>query len=92
MELTAEEFLVKNKVLEKPELSNFNLMLSRDAHIKTQENIKKAMVEFAKYHVEQALKEAVGCVNIYDYAENKDYSKFLEEDSILNAYLLENIK
>jgi hypothetical protein len=90
--MTAEEFLVKNKVLEKPELSNFNLMLSRDAHIKTQENIKKAMVEFAKYHVEQALKKAVDCVNIYDYAENKDYSKFLEKESILNAYLLENIK
>jgi hypothetical protein len=50
------------------------------------------MKTFAKYHVEQALKEVVESVNIYDYAENKDYSKFLEKDSILNAYPLDKIK
>jgi len=53
---------------------------------------KEFGILFAKYHVEQALKEAVDCVNIYDYAENKDYSKFLEKDSILNCYPLTNIK
>ena len=59
---------------------------------KSGEFISDIMIEFAQFHVEQALKEAVGCVNIYDYAENKDYSKFLDKKSILNAYPLDKIK
>jgi hypothetical protein len=56
------------------------------------QSTSKMMIAFAQMHVEQALKEAVESVNIYDYAENKDYSKFLEKESILNAYPLTNIK
>jgi hypothetical protein len=55
-------------------------------------NIEEFMIEFAKMHVKEALTEVVENVNIYDYAENKDYSKFLEKESILNAYPLTNIK
>jgi hypothetical protein len=78
--MTAEEFFEDNKLIPfHTDSFHYN-------------EIYEIMKTFAKYHVEQALKEAVGCVNIYDYAENKDYSKFLEEDSILNAYPLTSIK
>ena len=78
--MTAEEFFEDNKLIPfHTDSFHYN-------------EIYEIMKTFAKYHVEQALKEAVGCVNIYDYAENKDYSKFLEKDSILNCYPLTNIK
>jgi len=54
-------------------------------------DVKDAMIEFAKLHVEAALKEAS------ENAEQK-WIKFTEndyeidKDSILNAYPLENIK
>ena len=47
--------------------------------------IKKAMVEFAKLHVEAALKEASTKLNY-----NKNFSTVQKE--ILNSYSLENIK
>ena len=54
-------------------------------------DIKKAMIEFAKLHVEAALKEAS------ENAETKwvkytDHDYEIDKDSILNAYPLENIK
>lgn len=49
---------------------------------------KKMLIEFAKYHVEQALKEASEKVII----EGHPFEYDLDEDSILNAYPLENIK
>lgn len=54
------------------------------------------MIEFAKLHVEQALKEASvnaeteeECGNPYD---PEDYYYVVDRDSILNSYPLENIK
>jgi predicted AAA+ superfamily ATPase len=49
-----------------------------------------AMVEFAKLHVEAALKEASEKATVY--ADEGGYSEFVDEQSILNAYPLDNIK
>lgn len=87
---TSEEILVKNRVFENPEISNFNLIIHRDGYITAQKNIKRAMIEFAKIHVEAALKEASEKAIVY--ADEGGYSEFVDEQSILNSYSLENIK
>ena len=57
--------------------------------------IENTMVEFAKLHVEAALKSAScsaeieSCGNPYDPSDD---SKCVSEKSILNAYPLDNIK
>ena len=51
---------------------------------------KLAMIEFAKLHVQAALKEAAEKALVY--ADEGGYSEFVDESSILNAYPLENIK
>jgi hypothetical protein len=55
---------------------------------------RKLMIEFAKLHVEAALKEASEKV---EYDVNHDtllnyFPVVIDKDSILNAYPLENIK
>ena len=88
---TAEEILIKESILLKTieESGNFPLNLTRDTHIGTAKDIKKAMIEFAKLHVEAALKEANRKVIVtYYYDEGIRVNK----DSILNAYPLTNIK
>lgn len=55
---TAEEILVKNSVFKEPEISNFNLIIHRDCYMMAQRNIKAAMIEFAKLHVQKTLKQA----------------------------------
>ena len=84
---TAEEILIKEEILLKTieESGNFPLNLTRDTHIGTAKDIKKAMIEFAKLHVEAALKEAKNLL--------KDgYVTPQDEQDILNAYPLTNIK
>ena len=84
---TAEEILIKESILLKTieESGNFPLNLTRDTHIGTAKNIKKAMIEFAKLHVEAALKEAKNLL--------KDgYVTPQDEQDVLNAYPLTNIK
>ena len=84
---TAEEILIKERILLKTieESGNFPLNLTRDTHIGTAKDIKKAMIEFAKLHVEAALKEAKNLL--------KDgYVTPQDEQDILNAYPLTNIK
>lgn len=52
------------------------------------------MIEFAKLHVQQALKQAVIEANVEEYGilgEDKTFYR-VEEDSILNAYPLTNIE
>lgn len=49
-------------------------------------DIKKAMIEFAKYHVEQALKYASEEAVTINYGQN------ISKDSILDAYPLDLIK
>ena len=53
------------------------------------------MIEFAKYHVQEALKEAayyaeIGEVDWDDFHQRPIYG--IDETSILNSYNLENIK
>lgn len=60
-----------------------------------EEDFKEALVEFAKYHVEQALKEASEKANIIDEYIGGGLNielKSIDKDSIINAYSLENIK
>ena len=86
---TAEEILIKEEILLKTieESGNFPLNLTRDTHIGTAKNIKKAMIEFAKLHVKEALKQASEKVYVSDTVFCE-----IDRDSILNAYPLENIK
>ena len=58
----------------------------------TQEYITNMLVEFAKLHVEAALKLAAENVEINDYDEHHQYSPNVDEKSILNSYPLTNIK
>ncbi len=51
---------------------------------------EKVMIEFAKMHVEQALKAASEKAIVY--ADEGGYSEFVDEQSILNSYSLEDIK
>ena len=54
-------------------------------------NVTDMLIEFAKLHVEQALKEASeNADTIYRGDSFGDY--IVDKDSILNAYPLENIK
>lgn len=80
--LIVEEILVKNGVFQKPEISNFNLLIHRDCYILAQKNIKKAMIEFAKLHVEAAL----------EVAANNSVKLSSTKDTVKNSYNLENIK
>ena len=48
------------------------------------------MQDFAKIHVEAALKEASEKAGVY--ADEGGYSEFVDEQSILNSYSLDNIK
>lgn len=82
--MTVKELLVTNSVFEKPEISQFNLMLSRDAHVTTQKNIEKSMIEFAKYHHNMFLQNVLE--EISPTEENIGLI-----NKILNAYPLENI-
>ncbi len=75
---TVEEFLPKNE----------NGRYSRN-------EVEKAMIEFAKLHVEAALKEASKKAQIkYEYSGNVgEYcDEFVDVNSIINSYPLENIK
>ena len=54
--------------------------------------ISECMIDFAKLHVEAALKKASeNAESVYD-SEEECFINAVEQDSILNAYPLENIK
>jgi hypothetical protein len=72
---TAEEFLRKN----------IDYVLSEND---CKEDVENAMIEFARLHVESALKEAVKHLP-YDDKMNQS---LLDERAILNSYPLEKIK
>jgi hypothetical protein len=76
---TAEEFLKEY------ELGNTGKIDIEDA--------KEAIIEFAKLHVESALKEASENATTINKPKFKgDINYVVDGDSILNAYPLENIK
>lgn len=54
---TALEILVKNRVFESTEINMSNLVERRDGHVQLQRDIKLSMIEFAEYHVIQALEK-----------------------------------
>jgi hypothetical protein len=77
---TAEEFF-----------DSSNLRISNDTEYKyIQEVIKEKAIEFAKLHVEAALKAASGDAHTKDVPYTDDVE--VDKDSILNAYPLEKIK
>ena len=88
---TAEEFLI-HKGVANPIGEGWRLNLSRDCYVKTEKDIHTAMIEFAKLHVEAALKEVINNAEIDDYDVHGQYSPSINEDSILNSYSLDNIK
>ena len=56
-------------------------------------DISECMIEFAKLHVEAALKHASELAEISNKPKFPgDYNLVIDEDSILNSYPLENIK
>lgn len=86
--MTAEEFLLENNEKLLKGLSRLEL--------------NKLLIEFAKLHVEQALKIAseqvyhdiqIDWCDPYDYSAGHNGIKGdIDKESILNAYPLENIK
>lgn len=56
-------------------------------------DVERIMIEFAKLHVEAALKEVIDKIEMgVEYDTDGIAYPILEEESILNAYPLENIK
>lgn len=69
--MTAEEFLKKQEYWNIDRLAKWE--------------VKKAMIEFAKYHVEKALDSVYLKINIEKVIDGN-------KDSIINSYPLKNIK
>jgi len=82
---SAEEFL-KTK--------NIYVFDGKEGFVQTNfDIIKKSLIEFAKLHVEQALKNAVQNAELIKYTDSfGDPDKYLNQDSILNSYPLDLIK
>jgi hypothetical protein len=100
MKQTAVEFLIQ-KGIANPLGELWRLNLSRDCYAQSEKDIQKAMIEFAKLHVEAALKEASeaatinknkGQVTGREFGNVTDGSYSINQPSILNSYPLENIK
>ena len=82
---TSEEFL-----------KNFNEEENNIDKLYYDSYVKKAMIEFAKMHVQEALRLASVEAEVEHelsnpYDPNSEY-QIVNKDSILNAYSLENIK
>jgi hypothetical protein len=88
MKQTAVEFLIdwmgKNQYF----IGNDLLKAVKEA----KEIDKEQKIEFAKLHVEAALKAAVDNVEMYDFNERGEFGRGINAESILNSYPLENIK
>ena len=68
---TAEAFMLSSRI-SNPVGEMFRLNLSRDCHVKTEKDIQQAMIEFAKLHVEAALKAASENVIVDTFAKNRN--------------------
>ena len=92
---TAEELLVQEKVFQKLGVKEpFNLQLSRDTYVFTQQNIKRAMIEFAKLHCIEQAKVISDKARVDDNidGDSGEGTFWVDKESILNAYSLDNIK
>ena len=60
------------------------------------DNIPDLMAKFAQYHVKAALKEASTKVmltdNVCEALQEHQFEEYIDKDSILNSYSLENIE
>ena len=85
-------------------LKNFNEEENNIDKLYYDSYVKKAMIKFAKMHVQEALKQAsekafveymdLNTDEIFDYTDvitDDDVEVNINKDSILNAYHLENI-
>ena len=79
--------LINSKESDSVLLTNGDYSHTEYIDVKT---VKNLMIEFAKLHVEAALKEA--SVKSHVYADEGGYSEFVDENSILNSYPLDKIK
>lgn len=84
---TADTFFLNNYFSDS--LSDDDKKLWLECNRQAKESVQ-IMIEFAKLHVEAALKEASEKAIVY--ADEGGYSEFVDEQSILNAYPLEKIK
>jgi hypothetical protein len=80
-----------------PTAEEFALTVSiRIEDEKEHESLSKKFIEFAKLHVEAALKaaseKATTKEDVAIFAEGTYRTQIIDKDSILNAYLLTNIK
>lgn len=88
---TAEEFRLEQNLL--PDLSPLKCL--DGIMLNGNERIEKLMVEFAKLHVEAALKEVSEKAELEKLApweEDDGLLRDIDKGSILNAYSLKNIK
>lgn len=77
---TAEEFLKKKKYPSFNEFGGLGMYY-----------VREAMIEFAKMHVQEALKQALESIPCL--GSSTDIASYEEvEDAVLNSYSLENIK
>jgi len=90
MEQTAEEFLIQ-KGIANPLGELWRLDLSRDCYAQSEKDIQKAMIEFAKLHVEAALKAKGKAMTEKSY-EDSSYSMGELDAFTRDCYPLENIK
>lgn len=81
---TAEEFLKIDNGFDDNDMELLAKSLKTENRMDISD-ICQTMIEFAKLHVEEALKKADNHAKMYNSTENI-------KDSILNAYSLENIK
>lgn len=89
---TAEEFLIQ-KGIANPLGELWRLELSRDCYAKTEKDIQKAMIEFAKLHVEAALKAASEQAEVTNKPKFPgDVNWVVDMDSVLSSYPLKNIE
>lgn len=89
--LTAEEFLVRDELFKTP-------LTEEEKHyyidrIITCDDYIKGMIEFAKMHVQEALKQASEKAQAYNKSKfSSDINPQVDMESILNAYSLDLIK
>ena len=83
--MTAEEFLIN--------LGNEAYVDDGGNPVYFDTQVIESMQEFAKYHVQEALKQASEKVDtMTDWSSNGEPYEVLDRDTILEAYLPENIK
>lgn len=83
---------------EKPTPTAVEFLHSFEQEDPDDDTIFRAMIAFAKLHVEKALNQAseqgqikeVKKIDKYDYADNSNYG--IDKDSIIRSYPLSNIK